>query len=225
MRIRYGLALLMAAGGVLGGSEVRGQGLYIVGQYLFNADVTGATTGTSVQYDSNATSPFPSLSFRRGGSSVVRPYGLTAGDNTFTFNVLGDDTVGGNRDLGLFFSTVASNYNPSTSRTPDLLVSAPFGGSGLFVPVAGTVINSYGGPANPANGLSSLDMGGYTLAVTQFSIQAATFGPNTTGMSGFVTVHLTPDVPEPGSAVGVGIGLFCVGLLGRRACKSSVRCR
>lgn len=197
---------------------------YLVGAMLFAADGTGATVSTGYQYDTNtihdngSVTPldltFKGVTYGKGISLALDP-----GSNQFSFS---EDqstpisTFGGvTGDLGLFFSSSNTSYNPASgARTPDLLVSRRTDGSlAFFFPTAGTTINDYTFTGTTtANGATSVTLGTDTIQVSNYSLNDSGSGAFNLSVSG-----PSAATPEPGSvAMLVGMGVSGAGLAIRR---------
>ncbi len=208
-------SLLLLGGALVCSAPQAHADQYLVGALLFAADFTGATTAsTSYQYDTNTGNGAntTALNFTFNGTTFGKGISLLlpSGNSTLSFveNVVTpisqfNGTAG---DLGLFFSSTNTPYNPAAgARTPDLLVSrATNGSTAFFFPTAGTSINDYVFPGNRAySGATSATPGSLPITVTSYSVDNNGSGSVTlrVGAAGAAT-------PEPGSiALLVGMGL------------------
>jgi len=211
MRFAANLGLLgLSIAGLMATSSANAQ-TFLVGAYLFGADGSGASTNLGYQYDTNVSNA-TSFGLNITPPNVSKGLGqaLTTGTNIFTFSFTqGAANPGPDADLGLFFDSANTPYNPAVSaRTPDLLVSRDTTGAlAFFVPSSSTVINNYhyGDSALTANGLSGIVVGGNTVSFSAYSV-------NTTPTGSF-TLTVTPFVaptPEPG-VVGMLAGITVSG--------------
>lgn len=204
--------LSLSLAGVMATSSANAQ-TYLVGAYLYGANSSGVSTNTGYQYDTNSNSGAYALSVNGGGKSLSQL--LATGSNAFTFSfTTGAAPLTTNGNLGLFFNSTNTPYNPATdSRTPDLLVSATAnGGVTFFTPAAGALANDYhyGGTPLSANGLTAFNVGGNTVDFTAFSV--------TSTPTGSFTLRVTPTVvatPEPGimgllAGISVSGGVFAM---------------
>jgi hypothetical protein len=218
--------LLLGGAALCSAPQAHAQG-YLVGALLFAANGSGATTSTSYQYDTNTSSPgVTPLNFTFNGTTYGKGIAilLPNGSNTLSFvenAVTPISSFGGTAgDLGLFFSSTNTPYNPSSgARTPDLLVSrATDGSTAFFFPTAGTTINDYVFPASTAySGATNTTAGLVPITATGFSVD--------NNGSGTVTLQVGaagPATPEPGSiALLVGMGLTG-GAIGLRRRKTTL---
>lgn len=217
-------SFLLAGGSALCAAPRAQADVYLVGAMLFAADSTGATTSTSYQYDTNTihdnntVSPLD-LTFNGNTYSKGISLALAPGSNPFTFTEDVSTPLsaygGTNGDLGLFFSSSNTPYNPSSgARTPDLLVSRTTDGSlSFFAPASGTTINDYIFPnTTTANGATSLTLGTSTIQIADYSVNDAGAGAFTVSISGPAAA-----TPEPGSvALLAGLSLTGAGFSIRR---------
>jgi hypothetical protein len=213
MRLLTGLALVGGSVYCLTATAPADAQQFLVGAYLFDANSSGATVNSGYQYDTNSSGGASPLNVNGFGKGIS--FSLPNGSTSFTFDQGLNTPLSGFGDLGLFFSTSNTPFNPSTtSRTPDLLVARnPSGGAAFFVPVVGTSINNYAYPGSAsANGLSVFSLGGSTISVTAYSVAAK---PN-----GSFTLQVNPTAaatPEPGSlALLAGLGFSGILFLKRR---------
>ncbi len=221
LRNRTGL-LLAAAGALCAAPQAHAQ-IYIVGAEQFAADSTGATSSTVYLSSTNSGSPVTALNITINGitQNQAISFALSNGSNAISFaadSLPPFSSYGGSYgDIGLFFSSTNTSYDPSSSgRNPDLLIArASDGSAAFFIPTAGTQINGYVyGEQGTYNGATSFTVGTVPITVTQYSVADNTVGT--------LTLQLGPaPVPEPGS-VGllVGLGVSGVGYLGRRRAQS-----
>ncbi len=197
-------SLLIVGGAVLCTAPQAHAQTYLVGALLFAANGSGATTSTSYQYDTNSSSPgVTPLNFTFNGTTYGKGISLLLanGSNALSFvqnAVTPISNFGGTAgDLGLFFSTTNTSYNPSSgARTPDLLVSrATNGATAFFFPATGTSINDYVFSASTTySGATSVASGVTPVTVTSFHV-------NDNG-AGAVTIRVgsaAAATPEPGS--------------------------
>lgn len=197
-------SLLLVGGAVFCSAPQAHAQQYLVGALLFGANGTGATTSAATyQYDTNtASSGVTPLNFTFNGNNFGKGIALLLanGSNTLSFveNVVTPiSNFGGTAgDLGLFFSTTNTPYNPASgARTPDLLVSrATSGATAFFFPGAGTAINDYVFP-NVAtySGATSATPGSSPITVTSYSVDNNGAGAIT------LRVGSATATPEPGS--------------------------
>jgi hypothetical protein len=216
-----GTSLLMA-GAAICAAPLAHADEYLVGALQFAADATGATTSTFYQYDTNSSSGGVTqldITFQGNTTGKNISLALLNGSNTLSFvqdNVTPISAFGGTTgDLGLFFSSTNTPYNPASgARTPDLLVSrATDGSTAFFFPSAGTSINDYVFPGSTAyGGATSFTLGSTPINVTSYGVDD--------NGSGTVTVQVGSAVaatPEPGSvALLVGMGVTGAGFAVRR---------
>ena len=212
-RTYTGLAL---AGGLLclTAAAPAGAQQFLVGAYLFGANSSGATSNLGYQYDTNSSSTASSLNINGFPKGIA--FALPTGSTPFTFDQTLNSSLTGTGDLGLFFSTTNTPYNPAASaRTPDLLVARDTSGvPAFFVPAAATNINNYFYSGNSsANGLSVFSIGGSTITVTAYSVGTKPSGAFTLQ----VNAAGAPATPEPGSlALFAGLGISGIVFLKRR---------
>ena len=172
------------------------------------------TTNFGYQYDTNSNDAAYGLAVTPGATKGLSQI-LTSGTNSFTFSYTTGASPLTNGDLGLFFSTSPTSYNPTSSAiTPDLLVSATAGGLTFFTPATGTTINNYHYSSGPtsANGLTSVGIGGYTISVSSYSVTSTPTGSFT------LTVTQTPEPGIVGLMAGISVsgGIFALGRRRRR---------
>lgn len=146
-------SVLFVGGAVLCSAPQAHAQTYLVGALLFAAKGSGATSSGGFQVDTNSSIGTTVLSFTLNGTTYNKGISLLlpSGSSTLSFvqgtgNPQPLSSFGGTAgDLGLFFSTTNTSYNPSSgARTPDLLVSrATNGTTAFFFPAAGTTINDY----------------------------------------------------------------------------------
>jgi len=195
--------------------------VYLVAAEQFAADSTGATTTDSFQSDTNSSNPITRLSVTLGGVTANQSiaFALSNGKNKFSFSAPGSPTFsaygGSDGDLGLFFSSSNTAYDPSSSaRTPDLLLArATDGSTAFFTPASGTQINDYVfSGLTTYGGAASFTVGGVPITVTQYSVKDDTTGTLTLQLG-----TASPTVPEPGSvALLVGLSATGAGCLVRK---------
>ena len=191
---------------------------FLVGALLFGANSNGDTLAADAQYDTNAVAGSNSslpITFKGTTSGRGISFDLLPGSNALSFVTAGFGTQGSNDDLGLFFSSSNTSYNPTSSaRTPDLLVSrANNGSTAFFFPGAGTLTNSYV-PANTTaySGATSFTLGADTITVTSYSVDHSGAGTFTVQVGARASA-----TPEPGSvALLVGMGMTGVSFAIRR---------
>ena len=186
---------------------------YLVGAMLFASNALGASTSHDYQYDTNTSGHITPLDITSQGTTYGQSIaiGLVPGSNTLTFR---EDTVtpisaygGTTGDLGLFFSSTNTPYNPASgARQPDLLVSRTTDSTGVFFfPTAGTIINSYCFPtADVYGGATSFTVNGTPIYVTSYSVNNSGAGSITLQIGDAFTA-----TPEPG-AMALFVGLASV---------------
>ena len=129
------------------------------------------------------------------------------------------DYGGTSGDLGLFFSSTDTSYDPSSgARTPDLLVSrATNGSTAFFFPTAGTTINDYVYPGSTTySGATSATPGSTAIHVAGYSVDN-----NGTGSLTLQVGAASAATPEPGSvALLIGMGLTGSAMVRRRRRKA-----
>ena len=202
---------------------------FLVGAELFAATSTGATSSNVYENDTNSNAPVTPLNITFNGSTNGQAisFGLLNGSNTMTFfqnSGAPFSSYGGtNGDLGLFFSSTSTSYNPASgARQPDLLVSrASNGSTAFFFPANGTTINDYVFSGTTTyGGATSFLLGATPVTVTNFSV-------NDGGTGSFVVrvgAAGPAATPEPGSiALMVGMGLSGSAVVLRRR-RSKTRC-
>lgn len=223
---RAGL-LLAAAGALCAAPQAHAQ-VYLVGAEQFAADANGTTATKDFQSDTNSSNGITRLGVTVNGvtnnqdiafalSNGSNPISFTAAPLSPTFSAYG----GSDGDLGLFFSSTNTSYDPSSAaRTPDLLVArATDGSTAFFIPTAGTSINDYVfNGLTTYSGAASFTVGTVPITVTQYSV-----ADDTTGTLTLQLGAVPASVPEPGSvALLAGIGVAGARFLSRRR-RQSVR--
>jgi len=213
---------LLLAGGASSLYAPTAHAQFLVGAELFAATSTGATSSNAYENDTNSTSGITPLNITFNGSTNGQAisFGLLNGSNTLTFNqnsgVPFSSYGGSNGDLGLFFSSTSTSYNPSSgARQPDLLVSrASNGSTAFFFPANGTTINDYVFPNTTTyGGATSFLLGATPVTVTSYSV-------NDGGTGSFVVrvgAAGPAATPEPGTlAILVSFGMTGAGFVARR---------
>lgn len=212
---------VLGAGAALCAAPQAHAQVYLVGAEQFAATATGATSSTVFQSTTNSGSAVTPLNITINGATQNQAisFALSNGSNTISFAAPNSppfsDYGGVDGDLGLFFSSTNTSYNPSSSaRNPDLLVArAADGSTAFFFPLAGTTINSYvfRDPAT-YGGATSFTVGTVPITVTQYSVANNTVGTLTLRLGAAPVA-----VPEPGSvALLIGAGVTGAALLARR---------
>jgi hypothetical protein len=208
-RVITGLALLgCSVGGLISAAPAHAQ--FLVGAEILAANSTGATVNQAYSEDTNSSNGDGTLFINGNGKGLSLP--LTTGSNAFTFSqALNNAQLSAqgatNGTLGLFFSSTNTSYNPSTtSRTPDLVISATAnGGTSFFAPAAGVLVDNfvYNQTLLPANGLTSITVGSSVISISAYSVTNTPTGTFTVNVSTLPTA-----TPEPGSiALLSGLGL------------------
>jgi hypothetical protein len=190
--------------------------IYLVGAEFFTGNSTGTTVNHGYQFDTNSSTIAYNLGVG-GSTSKGISIALSEGDNTLSLIPSATGSPPGTyAELGLFFDSSSTSYNPSSSpRTADLVSAVGFNQTAAndFTPIAGTTINSYiYNGSDLANGLTSFIVGDEIITITGFTMSSD--GTNYSG--GSVTINVAQAVPEPSSlalcgiagAVGLGIARF-----------------
>ncbi len=219
-------SLLLAAAGALCAAPQAHAQVYLVGAEQFAADATGATTSQFFQSTTNSGSAVTPLDITINSvtQNQAISFALSNGSNAISFAAPGSPPFsnygGTDGDLGLFFSSTNTPYDPSSSaRTPDLLVARVTDGStAFFIPTAGTQINDYVfNGLTTYGGATSFTVGTVPITVTQYSV-----ADDTTGTLTLQLGAVPASVPEPGSvALLTGIGVAGASFLSRRRRQSA----
>jgi hypothetical protein len=184
---------------------------YLVGAQLYSctADGTngGGPFGAVYQYSTNSATIHQPLGL--SGPDAF-PFALGAGANPISFDTGGVDP-GDYACMNLFFDDADVRfdppYDPEAPVPGDLVVIAPVDGAGFAFPAAGVVVQSFNSTGSSViaaeySGATSFEVGGQTLTVSAFTVNASIDG------------SFTIEAPEPGTGAAAVAAAFA--LLGVR---------